>query len=138
MKYTRKPIEVDAVQYKGNGNFDNPSLPGWIWQMFQDKILIATNGVDPLIFKAPETNITVEVNDFIVHLSDSVFVCKPEIFEKTYEPTKSYQSTEPKGLQEIADELERINPFNNPNYNRMYNDGYKNSVSKLRELLNQK
>lgn len=48
------------------------------------------------------------------------------------------ESTEPKGLQEIADELEKQNPFSRPEYNGMYAAGYSNAVARLRELINNK
>lgn len=85
MKFRKLPVEIEAVQYLGNGNLgDTP--PEWIWDAFVDDILQATNGTDPLIILTLEGELEVSPNDWIIKgIRGEIYPCKPDIFAATYE-----------------------------------------------------
>ncbi len=84
MKYRKKPIVVEAVQYQGAGNVTE--IADWICSAFESGVLAATNGCDPLIVRTPSGPITVSPGDWIIEgVNGELYPCKPDIFEKTYE-----------------------------------------------------
>lgn len=95
MKFRKKPVEVDAVQYEGKGNLvdSNGKTPDWIWDAFINQTLMPTNGADPLYVCTLEGRMIVSPMDWIVRgVNGELYPVKPDIFEKTYEllttPTK--------------------------------------------------
>lgn len=88
-KFRKKPVVIEAVKYLGNGNMENSGVPDWIWRAFETKVLLPTNGSDPLLVVTLEGNMTVNPGDFIIQgVSGELYPCKPDIFEKTYEPVQ--------------------------------------------------
>lgn len=86
-KYSKKPVVIEAVKYIGHGNFEDHALPDWIWRAFESKVLLPTGGSDPLLIKTLEGDLTVSPNDYIIQgVSGELYPCKPDIFDKTYEP----------------------------------------------------
>jgi hypothetical protein len=92
MKYRKKPVVIEAVQYKGDGNFSDPRLPEWIWKAFENKILYPQrNGSDPLQIKTLKGVLTVAIDDYIIQgVNGEIYPCKPDIFEKTYEDAEPF------------------------------------------------
>ena len=84
-KYRKKPVVIEAVQYKGNGNM-NGGVPDWIWDAFKARTLRADQGADPLIIHTLEGDMVVSPDDFIIKgIQGELYPCKPDIFEATYE-----------------------------------------------------
>ncbi len=96
MKYRKKPIVVDAIQYKGTYEWKviTPCKPD-IWA--NDAI------IESLVHDSTENNPTGEflrvftskgmmiaiVNDWIIRgVNGEFYCCKPDIFEKIYEPVE--------------------------------------------------
>ena len=78
MKYRKKPVVIDAVQWDGE-NID--AIARFMkWRNFDyDKI----NG---LIIRTLEGQHVASVGDFIIKgVHGEFYPCKPDIFEKTYE-----------------------------------------------------
>lgn len=80
MKYRKKPVEVEAIQW--TGKFDrNMSL------FVGDKATI--KGVkEPfeMIIHTLEGDMQANIGDFIIRgVNGEFYPCKPDIFEKTYE-----------------------------------------------------
>jgi hypothetical protein len=95
MKYRKKPIVIDAFQYKGNGNFENPDLPYWIWMAFETGVLWSKEGQDPLLIKTLEGSLSVSPDDWIIRgVNGELYPCKPDIFEKTYEAAQEQKQDE--------------------------------------------
>lgn len=89
MKFRKKPVVIEAIQYEGKGNFINSKglLPKWIWDAFESGIASATNGADPFVIKTLEGDHITSPGDWIIQgVSGELYPCKPDIFEKTYEP----------------------------------------------------
>ena len=81
MKYRKKPIVIDAEQWKGDisilskldiKEYTMIYSPG---QVYED-----------LILKTLEGDMKVSYNDYIIKgINGEFYPCKPDIFEKTYE-----------------------------------------------------
>jgi len=80
MRYRKKPIEIEAIQWIGNNfkeceNFINGDLV----PLHRSEVLISTLEGDMVASKG----------DFIIRgINGEFYPCKPDIFKKTYEPVK--------------------------------------------------
>jgi hypothetical protein len=90
MKYRKKPVIIEAIQYAGNGN--NYPINGkrgttdWLMEAFFKGILTPTNGSDPLYINTLEGKMLVSPDDWIIKgVKGELYPCKPDIFEATYE-----------------------------------------------------
>jgi hypothetical protein len=92
MKYRKKPVVIDAVQYNGNNLneiLDKLGKTG-TREIVQSLILEKTENNPTevnLQIKTLEGTMTAKVGDFIIKgINGECYPCKPDIFEKTYEP----------------------------------------------------
>jgi len=77
MKYRKKPVEVEAIQYDGfhTGKLNN---------FCGDKIVEPVDG-SPFI-RTLEGDMIISKGDYVIKgVNGEFYPCKPEIFEKTYE-----------------------------------------------------
>lgn len=90
MKFRKKPVVIEAVQYAGNGNVEpHGGVPEWLWTALETRIAHYTNGADPLKIKTLEGELTVSPGDWIIRgVKGELYPCKPDIFEATYEPAE--------------------------------------------------
>lgn len=78
MKYRKKPVVVDAVQWNGENKIEMCHFIG-IAGFFIDE-----NG--DLIIRTLEGNMHASVGDYIIKgVEGEFYACKPDIFEKTYD-----------------------------------------------------
>lgn len=86
MKYRKKPVEVEAVQWTGENvgeinGFCNPAkdfhiVRNTIWSKDKKTLLI----------KTLEGNMLANVGDYIIKgVNGEYYPCKPDVFAKTYE-----------------------------------------------------
>lgn len=74
--YKKKPIEVEAVQWNKPGDL-MPTWSGLNTEPARDGLWIEAVGMWKLV----------EPGDYILRAtSGSIMVCKPDVFEATYEP----------------------------------------------------
>lgn len=89
MKYRKKPIVIEAVQYNGQGNLHpryHGQVPDWMWDGFKRGVLVASNGTDPLIVQTLEGSMVIAPGDWLIRgIKGELYPCKPDIFEATYE-----------------------------------------------------
>lgn len=87
MRYRKKPVVIEAIQYTGGGNMDiKQGIPDWIWDAFESGALRSTDGRDPLMIVTLEGNLTVSPMDFIIQgVQGELYPVKPDIFEATYD-----------------------------------------------------
>lgn len=80
MKYRKKPIVIDAVQWNGK-NLEDVAMLGGAREYEQDFL-----GTD-LLIRTLEGDMTATKGDWIIKgINGELYPCKPDIFEKTYEP----------------------------------------------------
>ena len=84
MKFRKKPVVIEAVQYKGAGNFADPNLPEWIWAALESGVLLNRQG--DLVIKTLEGDLLVSPEDWVIQgVKGELYPCKPDIFGATYE-----------------------------------------------------
>ena len=89
-RYRKKPVIIEAIKYIGRGNFekdvDDIGVPDWIWKALENKIIVSTNGTDPLIINTLEGYMTIGIGDWVIQgVQNEIYPCKPDIFDATYE-----------------------------------------------------
>lgn len=80
MKFRKKPVVIEAVQYNGFNAAD-------IFDFIGCSRAACTVGVGhPIEIKTLEGVMTASLNDWIIKgVSGEYYPCKPDIFEQTYE-----------------------------------------------------
>jgi hypothetical protein len=83
MKFRKKPVVIDAVQWTGSNGEEIDSFIGEIG----DRHYYDVDGT--LIIKTLEGNHDATINDWIIKgIKGEFYPCKPDIFEMTYEKEK--------------------------------------------------
>lgn len=84
MKYRKKPVIIEAIQYTGNNYSEVCDFVGK-----ELRIPLIKYNPGELIIETLEGNHIVSVNDFIIKgVRGEFYACKPDIFEETYEEVK--------------------------------------------------
>lgn len=99
MKYRKKPIVIDAVQWDGKNLNEIKDFAGknvefaWMWQMDDD----VPHDYLCLIIHTLEGDMRASEGDYIIRgINGEYYACKPDVFEKTYEKVKEDKSKEKK------------------------------------------
>lgn len=94
-QFRKKPVIIDAIQWSGNVNrqevcdFVGTDLKT---EVYSDTAYEAGQGAPyfSLIIETLEGNMTANPNDWVIKgVNGEFYPCKPDIFEKTYEPVVS-------------------------------------------------
>lgn len=93
MKYRKKPVVIEAIQYDGTGesweaieDFMGEESDGLVMYGFNEDMQPSARYTAPAI-KTLEGYMKVSVGDWIIKgVNGEFYPCKPDIFEKTYEP----------------------------------------------------
>ena len=83
MKYRKRPIVIEAVQFK-----DNPDTLIEIQELMQSDLRVSYEKPDKPVIKIETLEGTMEasVGDYIIRgVNGEIYPCKPDIFAKTYE-----------------------------------------------------
>jgi hypothetical protein len=80
MKYRKKPVVIEAVQWTGSNYGEIVGFAGNAWWLHHT----STPFISTL-----EGEMRVNEGDFIIKdVAGEFYPCKPDIFEKTYEPVE--------------------------------------------------
>lgn len=88
MKYRKKPVVIEAVQWSGENLGDMvelcaPNGQGEGWQI--EPIQIG----QPMTIHTLEGNHRADIGDWVIRgVKGELYPCKPDIFEATYEPAE--------------------------------------------------
>ncbi len=91
-KYRKKPVEIEAVEWKGNNLRDiyvfmgeDVTFNDWREQdRFHD--LENSKRINGFYINTLEGSMKVNIGDFVIKgVNGEFYPCKPDIFEKTYE-----------------------------------------------------
>lgn len=83
--WRKKPVVIEAIQYKGAGNFADHRLPEWMWDALKSGVAFNRGG--ELVIKTLEGDHIVSPDDWVIRgVMGELYPCKPDIFEATYEP----------------------------------------------------
>lgn len=93
MFYHKKPIIIEAFIYEGNSfncyDEDDYIIPEWAINAYKNGIISFKYTENELkaIIKTFKGNMVVNVGDYIVKdINGELYSCKPDIFEKIYQP----------------------------------------------------
>lgn len=85
IRYRKKPLIVDAWQSFDNAGMETTFWPGWILNAMRDDVIFDFNGATYI--RTLEGDMLVSNGDWIIRgINGELYPCKPDIFEKTYEP----------------------------------------------------
>ncbi len=90
MRYRKKPVEIEAIEFKGNSTYDIVEFCGKENVIIEiDEHLYEAGVGAPIIdlkIKTLEGNMNVSVGDYIIKgVKGEFYPCKPDIFKMTYE-----------------------------------------------------
>lgn len=81
MKYRKKPVVIEAVQWNGRNASDILFFAG-----FDKKNIGDLYDGMPIVIHTLEGDMTANIGDYIIKgVNGEFYPCKPDIFEKTYE-----------------------------------------------------
>ena len=84
MKYRKKPVVIDAFQWK-NQNYEE--WPDWAKK---SDATVTVNVYDELYIETLEGRMKASKGDWIIRgVNGEIYPCKPDIFHKTYELAES-------------------------------------------------
>lgn len=90
MKYRKKPVVIEAFKYDGDLKDSSGEFyaPAWAWHAYMVGVMFySTEEPWELYIKTLEGTHHVSVGDYIIQgVNGELYPCKPDIFEKTYEP----------------------------------------------------
>jgi hypothetical protein len=91
VRYRKKPVIIDAFQFTGGP--DQKEDPEWIVEAIKNKTVgvysMNENGICKLEIQTLEGTMAANVGDYVIKgIEGEIYPCKPDIFEKTYEPVK--------------------------------------------------
>lgn len=89
MKYRKKPVVIEAVQWTGSNLKEiidftglHPSANKWSWSEYEQVVV-----KDGLKIFTLEGSLMASVGDWIIKgVKGECYPCKPDIFQATYEP----------------------------------------------------
>lgn len=88
MKYRKKPVVIEAVQWNG---VEVSEFTEWIREALDNGTVMRY--ADKVVIHTLEGDMLAEPNDFIIRgVHGELYPCKPEIFEKTYEAVEEPES----------------------------------------------
>lgn len=103
-QYRKKPVVIEAIEYRGAGNFADPRLPKWMWAALKSGAAFNRRG--ELVIKTLEGEMTAQPGDWIIQgVKGEIYPCKPEIFAATYERAALARSAAPAPAAEHYTEL---------------------------------
>ena len=84
MKYRKKPVEIEAFQFKSYLDYSNSTVPVWCCDAVASGVI--TDNGDHLVIKTLEGDHRADIGDYIIQgVKGELYLCKPDIFEMTYE-----------------------------------------------------
>ena len=96
MKYRKKPVFVEAIQFNGSNHeemfsFNGSTVPGKNWILGEDDIMVLFCIPECPVVKVTGTYYThLTVGDWIIKdVKGEFYPCKSDIFEQTYSPAES-------------------------------------------------
>ena len=88
-KFRKRPVVIEAIQWTGNNLREiidftglHESAKKWTWEEYEEVVRIEGLKIFTL-----EGSLMASIGDWIIKgVVGEIYPCKPDIFEKTYEP----------------------------------------------------
>jgi len=102
MKYRKKPVVIEAVQWNGTNLEEIKNFVGDALEFQADVLLEDEKMQIMVVIKTLEGEHYASVGDFIIKgVHGEFYPCKPDIFEKTYEAVERHTSIQRKALETL-------------------------------------
>lgn len=89
MKYRKKPVEIEAIQWNGENVQEIRDFVGNACTIDMLPFSNTDRPIYSVIIRTLEGNMTASPNDFIIKgVQGEFYPCKPDIFWQTYEKVK--------------------------------------------------
>ena len=87
MKYRKKPVVIEAVEFRGFEEDNFSERPEWLIKaIYEDEVVKFFDKKDTLTIETLEGQIYASPGDYIIKgVNGEFYPCKPDIFEQTYE-----------------------------------------------------
>lgn len=86
-KFRKKPVVIEAIQWKGNNHFEAREFMGF--EELKTILWSAENKTDAVLIDTLEGQMMVKPFDWIIKgVKGEFYPCKPDIFAETYEPVE--------------------------------------------------
>jgi len=83
MKYRKKPVVIEAIQWNGENKDEIQNFCG---DVVKFKMYDRVSGPPHLVVKTLEGHMDASIGDYIIRgVQGEFYPCKPDIFELTYE-----------------------------------------------------
>ena len=90
MKYRKKPIEIEAFQFKGDLCYSDTGewcVPQWAIDAYHEDVIFEERG--EFYIRTLEGVHHISYLDYVIQgVKGELYACKPDIFEMTYELVK--------------------------------------------------
>ena len=101
MKYRKKPVVIEAIQFNGENQGDVAEFMGE---------MIRTNFFPDILIETLDGTMKANIGDYIIKgVKGEFYPCKPDIFEMTYEPVNCYMEE----LQSVYNQIINVLKENN-------------------------
>lgn len=114
-RYTKKPVTIEALQWTGDNLAEvlqftgkHPDFNKWFSSFEDYKNHVESNG---FIFKilTLEGSMKAAVGDYIIRgVHGEYYPCKPDIFDKTYEPESSNNAIQAAKVEAVREFVEML------------------------------
>lgn len=95
MKFRKKPVVIDAMQFKTNNEPgpDAPNMDAIVSWVNEGKDRAAAHNGTDIFIETLEGTMTASVGDWIIKgVKGEFYPCKPDVFAMTYEPVEESES----------------------------------------------
>ena len=101
MRYKKKPVEIEAFQFKGSLCYADTGewcVPEWAVEAYHEGIIFEQG--DEYYIRTLEGNHHISCYDYVIKgVQGELYPCKPDIFEMTYKPVEALGEEELDGWQ---------------------------------------
>ncbi len=94
MLFRKKPVVIEAFQYDGDlqASDGHYYVPQWAVDAHKSGVMYCGLVSGKLYIRTLEGIYNVSVGDYVIQgVTGEIYPCKPDIFEKTYEPLKEVE-----------------------------------------------
>jgi hypothetical protein len=90
MRYTKKPVTIEAIQMTPTNRQSDEAWPAWLLAAVYSENRTVQFRNNEIVIETLEGVLTVDVDDFIIQgLKGELYPCKPDIFALSYDEATS-------------------------------------------------
>lgn len=99
MKYRKKPVVIEAVQFRPASSTQVGLIKYWMETGEYRESGIHTSDITTFEIETLEGPMRVSPNDYVIKgVQGEFYPCKPDIFKQTYEPVEEMSPEDPRNV----------------------------------------